>query len=53
MNLELPFPDAEDSALDEYFAAIDEELDVMFLEEVDGVLRRIRAEKDPKPDVAA
>ena len=52
MNLELPFPDADASALDEYLAAIDEELDALFLDEVDGVLRRIRAEKDAKPDVA-
>ncbi len=53
MNLELPFPDADSSELDDYLAAIDEELDALFLDEVDGVLRRIRAEKDVKPDVAA
>ncbi len=53
MNLELPVPDVEESALDDYLAAIDEELDALFLEEVDGVLRRVRAEKDVKPDAAA
>ncbi len=53
MNLELPFPDADGSALDEYLTRIDEELDALFLDEVEGVLRRIRAEKDVKPDVAA
>jgi hypothetical protein len=53
VNLDLPFPDAEPSALDEYVAAIDEELDALFLDEVDGVLRRIRTEGDVKPDVAA
>jgi hypothetical protein len=53
VTLELPFPEAEASPLDEYLAAIDEELDAAFLDEVDGVLRRIRAERDVKPDVAA
>ena len=53
MNLELPFPDAEPSALDEYHSAIDGELDAAFLDEVEGVLRRIRAERDEKPDTAA
>jgi hypothetical protein len=52
VNLELPFPDADSGALDEFLEAIDEELDARFLDEVDGVLRRIRAEKDVKPDVA-
>lgn len=52
MNLELPFPEADSAALDDYLEAIDEELDARFLDEVDGVLRRIRAEKDVKPDVA-
>lgn len=52
MNLELPFPDAEPSALDDYVAAIDEELDAAFLDEVDGVLRRLRAERDVKPGAA-
>jgi hypothetical protein len=53
VNLELPFPEADTTALDAYVDAIDEELDALFLDEVDGVLRRIRAEKDVKPDVAA
>jgi hypothetical protein len=53
VNLELPFPDADDSALDDYLAAIDEELDAAFLDEVDGALRRIHAERDVKPDTAA
>ncbi len=53
MNLELPFPEADSTALDAYVEAIDEELDALFLEEVDGVLRRLHAEKDVKPDFAA
>ncbi len=52
MNLELPFPEADDVALEDYLAAIDEELDKAFLDEVDGVLRRVRAEPGVKPDVA-
>ncbi len=52
MNLELPFPKSDPAALDEVLEAIDEELDTLFLDELDGVLRRIRVEKDVKPDVA-
>ena len=52
MNLDL-FPDADAAAaLDEFITAVDSELDALFLEEVDGVLRRVRAERDVKPDVA-
>jgi hypothetical protein len=53
VNLELPFVETDATALDEYLARIDEELDAVFLDEVDGVLRRIRAERDVKPDTAA
>ena len=53
MNLELPFTEADVSALDEYLAAVDEELDRLFLEEVDGTLRRLRTERDVAPDTAA
>lgn len=52
MNLDLPFPVADDSALDQYLAVVDEELDAAFLDEVDGVLLRIRAERDVAPDAA-
>ena len=50
MKLDLPFRDAEASPLDEYLAGIDEELDALFLDEVDGVLRRISAEREVAPD---
>ncbi len=53
MNLELPFTDPDVSALDEFLEGIDEELDALFLDEVDGQLRRIRAERDVAPDTAA
>ena len=53
MNLELPFTESDAAAIDEYLAAIDEELDKLFLDEVDGVLRRVRAERDVPPDTAA
>jgi hypothetical protein len=52
VNLDLPFPQSDPAALDEVLEAIDAELDVLFLDEIDGVLRRVRAEKDVKPDVA-
>ncbi len=52
MNLDLPFPEPDPSEIDEVLDAIGEELDALFLDEVDGQLRRIRAEKDVKPDVA-
>lgn len=53
MNLDLPFPDTDDEALDAYLAGIDRELDALFLDEVDGVLRRLSAERDVAPDNAA
>ncbi len=53
MTLDLPFPDADESALDEYLAAIDAELDALFLDEVDGYLRWVRTDRDAKPDTAA
>jgi hypothetical protein len=46
VSLELPFvADPEPSALDEYLAAIDRELDALFLDEVDGVVQRLLAER--------
>lgn len=46
MNLEFPFvTDSEPSALDEYLARIDRELDGLFLDEVDGVVQQLRAER--------
>jgi hypothetical protein len=46
MNLEFPFvTDSEHSALDEYLARIDRELDDLFLDEVDGVVQQLRAER--------
>ncbi len=51
MNLDL-FPDPDDAALDEYIEAIDAELDALFLDEVEGALRRVCAEREVKPDVA-
>jgi hypothetical protein len=45
VNLELPFVvELEPSPLDEYLAAIDRELDALFLDEVDGA-ERLRAER--------
>jgi hypothetical protein len=49
VNLELPFvpfvADAEPSALDAYLAAMDRELDALFLDEVDGVVQQLGAER--------
>jgi hypothetical protein len=53
VNLELPFADADASSLDDCFAAIDRELDALFLGEVDGALQRIREEQDDDADPAA
>ncbi len=53
---ELPFDQADCAALDDGFAAVDRELDTLFLEEVGAVLRRLRADRaDPAaaPDGAA
>ncbi len=52
MNLDPPLPAPDDEKLAEYLAAIDAELDALFLDEVEGALRRVRAERDVKPDVA-
>lgn len=52
MTLDLPFPDADGSALDEYLAAIDRELDALFLDEVDGVMQRLRFDRDAVPEPA-
>ena len=52
MNLELPFDDVQSSELDPYLARIDQELDTLFLEEVEGTLELLRA-KDPAADAAA
>ncbi len=53
MNLELPFAESDTSALDEYLAEIDHELDALFLDEVNGVMQRIRTERDVPPDIVA
>ncbi len=52
MNLELPFSESDSTDLDEYLAEIDRELDALFLDELDGVMQRIRTERDVAPDVA-
>jgi hypothetical protein len=54
MNLEFPFvTDSEPSALDEYLARIDRELDGLFLDEVDGVVQQLRAERRDDGDGAS
>lgn len=55
MNLDLPFVEPERSPLDEYLAAMDRELDALFLEEVNGVLTQVRTERaaTPADDAAA
>lgn len=52
MNLDLPFMEPERSALDEYLAAVDRELDSLFLDEVNGVLLQLRAERADAADDA-
>lgn len=52
MNLDLPFPESEPTELDEFLAAIDHELDALFLDEVDGVMRRLRYDRDASPEPA-
>lgn len=52
MNLDLPFADPDPSELDEYLAAIDRELDTLFLDEVDGVMQRLRLDRDSAQDPA-
>lgn len=42
MNLELPLVETDCSPLDEHLAAIDRELDALFLDELEGVLQRLR-----------
>jgi hypothetical protein len=54
VNLEFPFvTDSEPSALDEYLARIDRELDGLFLDEVDGVVQQLRAERRDDGDGAS
>jgi hypothetical protein len=46
VNLELPLVvELEPSPLDEYLAAIDRELDALFLDDVDGAVQRLRGER--------
>ena len=52
MNLELPFDEPKSSELDEYLARIDQELDALFMEEVEGTLDLLRADR-PAADAAA
>lgn len=51
MSLELPFPAPAPSSIAEALEAIVAELDAVFLDEVDGVLRRLRADR-AAPDAA-
>jgi hypothetical protein len=53
VNLDLPFPEPDRSAIDEVIEAISAELDALFLDEVDGLLRGVRSERETKPDAAA
>jgi len=55
VNLVLPFDELAPSELDEYLARIDRELDALFLDEVDGIVARLRAERPgaDAPDAAA
>ena len=48
----MPFNDLQPSELDPYLARIDQELDTLFLEEVEGTLERLRTEH-PAADAAA
>lgn len=45
MNLELPFAEHDDAALDEFLSEIDRALDALFMEEVGGELERLSAER--------
>ena len=53
MNLELPFDETEPTVLDACLDQIDRELDVLFLEAVEGELERLRLERLRAPDDAA
>jgi hypothetical protein len=44
--LDLPFPEADRAALDAGLAAVDRELDALFLEEVAVTLIRLDAERE-------
>ena len=52
MNTEIPFAERDD-ALDAYLAEIDRALDAIFLDEVDGVLQRIRVDREGAADDVA
>jgi hypothetical protein len=52
VNLELPFAEPEHSRLDDSFAAVDGELDALFLAEVGAVLRQLSAERASADDAA-
>jgi len=45
VNLDLPFADVDASALDACLAAVDRELDALFLEEVAVALLRLDADR--------
>jgi hypothetical protein len=47
VNLELPFYELPDAELDAYLARIDEQLDALFLDDVQGAL-----EAEPSPGAA-
>jgi len=52
VNLDLPFVEPECSVLDEYLSAIDRELDALFLDEVDGVVKQLRFDREAVADPA-
>ncbi len=52
MNLELPLVEVDAAELDAHFARIDRELDVLFLDEVEATVERLRV-VPPAADGAA
>lgn len=53
MNLELPFDPIAPSELDELLAAIDRELDALFLDDVQQTVEALRSERDAGAEAAA
>jgi hypothetical protein len=47
VNLELPLRELDPSKLDEGLARMDRDLERLFLDEVEGTLARLRAERRP------
>jgi hypothetical protein len=48
VNLDLPFAEPEGSALDDRFAALDDELEALFLAEVQASVHRQRDERSAR-----